>query len=86
MNMHENKLFKFLALLIICISINASAQQPGSTLAQQYDEVVNKAGSYQGHKEIRETKLQALWRNVTDSLQREKQLLIESRAKLAKNS
>lgn len=81
----KTKTLKIFLLLIVCISLNAQAQQPGATLSQQYEEVVKKAGSYLGHKEIKETKLQALWRNAMDSLQKERQVLKETRAKLVSN-
>ena len=77
---------KILVLLIICIPIHTQAQEPGITLARQYDEVVTQAGSYKIYKNVKKTGIQGLWRNVTDSLQRGKQLLIESRTKLAKSS
>ena len=86
MILSKTKIQNILVLLIICISANSWAQQPGSSLAQQFNEVVTKASSYQGHKEIKDVKLQALWRNVTDSLQREKQFLNESKAKIVQNS
>ena len=85
MILKKTQFVKILVLLIIGISVNVQAQQPGTTLSQQYEEVVKKAGSYQGHKEIKETKLQALWRNSMDSLQKERQVLKETRAKLISN-
>ncbi len=76
---------KILTLLIIYTSLNVQAQQPGTPLSKQYEDVVVKAGSYQGFKEIKENKLQALWKNMSDSLQRERQLLNEAKAKLLTN-
>lgn len=72
-------------LLIIYVSLNVQAQQTGITLAQQYNDVVVKAGSFKGFKEIKEARLQELWRNIIDSLQRERQLLNETKAKLISN-
>ncbi|MEJ7780818.1 MAG: hypothetical protein WKF68_14640 [Daejeonella sp.] len=76
---------KFLTLLIIYTSLYVQAQQPGTPLSKQYEDVVVKAGSYQGFKEIKEDRLQALWKNMSDSLQRERQLLNEAKAKLLTN-
>ncbi|MFA6946668.1 MAG: hypothetical protein WC220_12280 [Pedobacter sp.] len=70
-------------LLLICISLNVSAQVPDNTLAQQYHDVVTQSGSYKVYKNIRKTKIEQLWKNVTDSLQLQKTLLNESRARLA---
>ena len=71
-----------LLLLIIITSINVQAQKPGISLAQQYQEVVLKSGSYQGFKEIRQDKIDLFWKNIQDTLAREKQLLNETKAKL----
>lgn len=81
----KTQFIKILVLLIIGITFKAQAQQAGTTLAQQYEEVVGKAGSYQGHKEIKEYNIRLLWKNTMDSLQKERQLLKESRAKLSAN-
>ena len=77
---------KILVLLIICIPIHTQAQQAGIPLAQQYDQVVTKAGSYKIYKNVRKTGIQGLWKNVTDSLQKERRLLQESRALNEKNA
>lgn len=82
----KTKTTKILSLFIICLSLNVQAQQPGATLSQQYQEVVGKAGSYQGHKEIKENRLAALWKNTMDSLQKERQLLKESSAKMSSHN
>lgn len=71
-------------LLLICISLNASAQIPDTTLAEQYDAVVNKSGSYKIYKNIQKTKIEQLWKNVNDSLQKERQTAAESKAQLKK--
>ncbi len=76
---------KLLTLLIIYTSLNVQAQQPGTPLAKQYEDVVAKAGSYQGYKQIQENRLQGLWKSMNDSLQRERQLLKETKAELLKN-
>jgi hypothetical protein len=76
---------KFITLLIISVSTNAWAQQPGTSLSKQYEDVVAKAGSYQGFKEIKENKLEFLWKSMSDSLQKERQLLKEAQAQLLKN-
>jgi hypothetical protein len=73
---------KIITLLIISVSTNAWAQQPGIPLSKQYEDVVAKAGSYQGFKE---NKLEFLWKSMSDSLQKERQLLKEAQAKLLKN-
>jgi cell division protein FtsL len=76
---------KFITLLIISVSTNVWAQQPGTSLSKQYEDVVAKAGSYQGFKEIKENKLEFLWKSMSDSLQKERQLLKEAQAQLLKN-
>ena len=72
-----------ISLLLTCISRNAIAQVPDTSLAKQYEEVVIKSGSYKVYKNIRKTKIEQLWKNVTDSLQQQKTLLNESRARLS---
>lgn len=76
---------KIITLLIISVSTNSWAQQPGIPLSKQYKDVVVDAGSFQGFKEIKENKLEALWKNMSDSLQKERQLLNEAKAQLLKN-
>ncbi|MES2874580.1 MAG: hypothetical protein V4708_12720, partial [Bacteroidota bacterium] len=76
--------FTFL-LLIIYTTVNVHAQQPGTTLAQQYQDVVEKSGSYKGFKEIRQDKLDLLWKNISDTLNKERALVNETRAKLGSN-
>ncbi|MGB4398645.1 MAG: hypothetical protein WBJ10_04700 [Daejeonella sp.] len=77
-----SRLKSTLLLLIICTTINVQAQTPGSSLAQQYQDVVVKSGSYQGFKEIRQDKIELFWRNIQDTLTREKQLRNEANAKI----
>lgn len=71
--------------LLIIYTTELRAQAPSPTLAEQYQEIVGRAGSYQGYKQVRETRLQALWKSSLDSLQRERQLLREAQAKLGTN-
>ena len=73
-----------ISLLLIFISMNAIAQVPDTTLAKQYEEVVIKSGSYKVYKNIRKTKIEQLWKNVTDSLQKERKIAAESKAQLEK--
>lgn len=73
-----------ISLLLICISLNTIAQVPDTTLAKQYEEVVIKSGSYKVYKNIRKTKIEQLWKNVMDSLQKEKKIAAESKAQLQK--
>lgn len=77
---------KILIFLIICIPIHMMAQEAGIPLAQQYDQVVTKAGSYKIYKNVRKTGILGLWKNVTDSLKKERLLLQESRSLNEKNS
>ena len=84
--MNKTLIPKTLVLLIICITINTQAQEAGIPLAQQYDQVVTKAGSYKIYKNVRKTGIRGLWKNVTDSLQKERLLLQESRALNENNS
>ena len=69
-------------LLIICTSINVHAQKPGTTLARQYRDVVMRSGSYQGFKEIRQDKLELFWKNISDTLARERALKNEANARI----
>lgn len=73
-----------ISLLLIFSSRNAIAQISDSTLAQQYEEVVIKSGSYKVYKNIRKTKIEQLWKNVTDSLQKERKIAADSKAQLQK--
>lgn len=72
------------SLLLICISLNLAAQVPDTTLAGQYEAVVTKSGSYKIYKNIQKTKIEQLWKNVIDSLQKEKQIAATSKAQLEK--
>ncbi len=74
-----------LLLLIIYTTVNVQAQKPGPSLAQQYQDVVMKSGSYQGFKEIRQDKLDLLWKNVSDTLAKERASLNEAKGKLSSN-
>jgi len=71
-------------LLLICTSLNVSAQVPDTTLAGQYEAVVIKSGSYKIYKNVQKTKIEQLWKNVNDSLQKERQNAAESKAQLQK--
>lgn len=73
-----------ISLLLILISRNAIAQVQDTSLAKQYEEVVIKSGSYKVYKNIRKTKIEQLWKNVTDSLQKEKKIAADSKAELQK--
>ncbi len=70
-------------LLIVYTTLNVQAQTPGTTILQQYQDVVGRSGSYQGFKQIRQDKLDRFWKNITDTLAREKQLRTEFDAKIA---
>ena len=56
------------------------------TLAQQYHEVVIRSGSYKIYKNIKKTKIEELWRNVNDSLNQQKQLILQNKAEIGKSS
>jgi DNA anti-recombination protein RmuC len=73
-----------ISILLIFLSGTAIAQVPDTTLAKQYEEVVIKSGSYKVYKNIRKTKIQQLWKNVTDSLKKERKIAAESKAQLQK--
>lgn len=75
-----------LLFLLTSISFHGKAQSPPGNLAQQYDEIVNRAGSYNGYKNIRLDRIQRLWGNVIDSLQHERQLLNDARLKLSSHN
>jgi hypothetical protein len=89
----------FYLFLMIGITANAFGQVPiadvipvkqapalSGTLAQQYNEVVTRSGSYKIYKNVQKTKIEKLWRNVNDSLQHQKQLLKQSKAELEKSA
>ena len=71
-----------LLLLIIYTTLNVQAQRPGTTILQQYQDVVGRSGSYQGFKQIRKDKLDLFWKNITDTLEKERQLKNEANAKI----
>lgn len=73
---------KVMVLLFTTFSINAIAQQKDTTLAQQYEEVVVKSGSYKVYKNIKKTKIEAFWKNINDTIQKQKKELIQSKAEL----
>jgi hypothetical protein len=88
----------FYLFLIICTS-SVFAQAPAAdiiatkqasalsgTLAQQYDEVVIRSGSYKIYKNIKKTKIEELWKNVNDSLKQQQQLVLQSKAGLEKSA
>lgn len=77
-----SRLIPTLLLLIIYTTVNVHAQTPGTSLAQQYQDVVVKSGSYQGFKEIRQDKLDLFWKNISDTLAKERQLKNEANAKI----
>lgn len=76
---------KVMVLLFIVFSLNVFAQQADTTLAQQYEDVVVKSGSYKVYKNIKKKKIEAFWKNINDTLQQQKQQLIRSNAELEKN-
>ena len=73
-----------IAMLLVCISSTAIAQVQDTSLAKQYEVVVIKSGSYKVYKNIRKTKIEQLWKNVTDSLKKEKKIAADSKAQLQK--
>jgi hypothetical protein len=73
-----------IVLLLIFLSSNVIAMVQDSTLAKQYEEVVIKSGSYKVYKNIRKTKIEQLWRNVTDSIKKERKIAADSKAELQK--
>ena len=77
-----SKLKSTLLLLIIYTTVNVHAQKPGTTLARQYQDVVMRSGSYQGFKEIRQDKLELFWKNISDTLARERALKNEANARI----
>lgn len=77
-----SRLIPTLLLLIIHTTVNVHAQTPGTSLTQQYQDVVVKSGSYQGFKEIRQDKLDLFWKNISDTLAKERQLKNEANAKI----
>lgn len=82
-NPMKKLIFNTLMILLFSgISINAIAQQADSTLAQQYEDVVVKSGSYKVYKNIRKTKIEAFWKNINDTIQKQKKQLIQSKAEL----
>ncbi len=76
----------FVLSFFLIISFQGYAQLSPGTLSQQYDETVNRAGSYNGYKNIRLDRIQRLWKNVTDSVQHERQLLNDANLKLASHN
>jgi len=77
-----SKLKSILLLLIIYTTVHVHAQKPGTTLARQYQDVVMRSGSYQGFKEIRQDKLDLFWKNISDTLARERALKNEANARI----
>ena len=71
-----------LLLLVIYTTVNVHAQKPGTTLARQYQDVVMRSGSYQGFKEIRQDKIELFWKNMQDTLARERALKNEANARI----
>lgn len=76
---------KVMVLLFIVFSLNAFSQQSDTTLAQQYEDVVVKSGSYKVYKNIKKTRIETFWKNINDTLQEQKQQLVKYKAELEKN-
>ena len=85
----------FYLFLIICSTTNAVGQVPSAdsiavrqasaqsdTLAQQYDEMINRLGF---NKNGSKTTIAELWKNINDSLMLNKKLLKQSKAELEKS-
>lgn len=84
-------LINLFLLIGLCISVNA--QQAivdtattktipllSGTLAEQYNEVVVKSGSYKVYKNIKKAKIEAFWKNINDTLQAQKELIQQSKS------
>lgn len=84
--MYTSRLKTTVLLLIIFTTLNVQAQTPGTSLAQQYQDVVVKSGSYQGFKEIRQDKIELFWKNIQDTLTRERTLKNEANAKIQESA
>jgi len=81
----KNTSLLIIKLLLVCINLDVLAQVPDTTLAGQYEAVVIKSGSYKIYKNIQKVKIQKLWKNVTDSLKKEKKLASDSKVQLQKS-
>lgn len=82
----DKKLFRrILVLLFITFHFTALAQNPDSTLAHQYNEVVTQSGTYKIYKNVPKVKMEAFWKNITDSIKQQKDLLSQSLAKIEQN-
>lgn len=73
---------KVMLLLCMVFSMNTFAQQKDTTLAQQYEDVVVKSGSYKVYKNIKKTRIEAFWKNINDTIQKQKQQLVQSKTEL----
>lgn len=83
-------LINLFLLIGLCISVNAqqtnvdtTSTKPiptlSGTLAEQYNEVVVKSGSYKVYKNIKKVKIEEFWKNINDTLQYQKQLIKQSK-------
>ena len=81
----KNTSLLIIKLLLVCINLDVLAQVPDTTLAGQYEAVVVKSGSYKIYKNIQKVKIQKLWKNVTDSLKKEKKFASDSKVQLQKS-
>ncbi len=70
------------SLIIFCAPLLANGQEPGTPLAQQYTDVVMKAGLYNGYRAIRQERINLFWKNIQDTLAAERRKLNEANAKL----
>lgn len=81
-------LINLILLMGLCISVNAQQAKVDTstiktvpilsgTLAEQYNEVVVKSGSYKVYKNIKKVKIEAFWKNINDTLQYQRQLIAQ---------
>ncbi|MEJ7694292.1 hypothetical protein [Daejeonella sp.] len=71
-----------LLLLIVYTTQNVHAQKGGNTLAEQYQNLIMYSGGYPGYKQIRQQKVDLLWKNVSDTLAAQRLLLKEAKLQL----
>lgn len=82
----------FLAI-VFCFCLNVKARQPitdtiaskntstlSGSLAEQYEQVVVKSGSYKVYKNIKKTKIEEFWKNINDTLNYQKQLIQQDKS------
>lgn len=83
-------LINLFLLMGLCISAHAQQNKVDTTstetstvlsgtLAEQYNEVVVKSGSYKVYKNIKKAKIEEFWKNINDTLQYQKQLIQQSK-------